>query len=194
MKYIKQRLATFGAVAVGTTLLAMPAKAIDFNFNFENALNGGGTITGIIRGLEEGTGTADSVEVFSNTTGLGIGEYIGSPLTNSWTVLGGEIVAFDFLSAGVLNTSPAVTDALIFFDSTELSGASFRAGIAPSPGPFVTGSGFVSTADIGLTFTAVPEPDPDPPATVPEPAFLSGLVGIAIAGLWKHKQAAKPEA
>lgn len=130
---------------------AAPATALNFGFTFDNGLNGGGTINGIIRGLEEGTGAATSVEILSNTDGLGIGEYVGNPLTNSWTVLGREIVAFDFLLAGVLNTSPAVTDALLFFDSTELSGASFRAGVAPSPGPFVIGSGFVSTEDIGLT-------------------------------------------
>ena len=150
----------------------MPAMAISFNFSFNNDLNGGGTVTGIIRGLDEGTGAASSVEVLTNTTGLGIGEYVGSPLTNSWTVLGGEIVAFDFLSAGVLNSPPAVTDALLFFDSTVLSGASFRAGVAPSPGPFVTGSGFVSTDDIGLTFTKVDE------VSVPEPASMLGLLAV----------------
>jgi len=132
-------------------------------------LNGGGTVTGLVRGLSEGTGAATSVEVTSNTTGVGIGEYVGSPLVNSWTVTGGEIVAFDFLSAGVLNTSPAVTDALLFLDSAELSGATFRAGLTVSPGPFVTGSGFVTTQDIGLTFKAVPSPT----------AALGGVVMLA---------------
>ncbi|MBE7384754.1 MAG: PEP-CTERM sorting domain-containing protein [Leptolyngbya sp. SIO1E4] len=188
---MKRTLMIAAAGAVGTTLWTMPAMAIDFNFNFDNALNGGGTVTGVIRGLEEGTGAATSVEVLSNTTGLGIGEYVGNPLTNSWTVLGGEIVAFDFLSAGVLNTPPAVTDALLFFDSTELSGASFRAGVAPSPGPFVTGSGFVSTEDIGLTFTRFDEE----PESVPEPASMLGLLTIGatvVGGALKKKTAQVP--
>jgi len=176
MKTLQQTLLALSAGIVGSSLFAMPAAAINFGFSFNNELNGGGAVTGIIRGLDEGTGAASSVEVLSNTTGLGIGEYIGSPLTNSWTVSGGDIIAFDFLSAGVLNTPPAVTDALLFFDSTELSGASFRAGIAPSPGPFVTGSGFVSTGDIDLTFTRLE--DDDNTETVPEPTSLLGFLAI----------------
>lgn len=133
-----------------------------------------------MRGLEEGVSAATSVEVLPNNTGLGIGEYVGSPLINSWTVSGGIITAFDFLSAGVLNTIPAVTNALLFLDSTELSGATFRAGVAPSPGPFVTGSGFVSTADIGLAFTKIPN--------VPEPSTAFLLVfGLGLMGLVRKK-------
>ncbi|MEM7221908.1 MAG: PEP-CTERM sorting domain-containing protein [Pseudomonadota bacterium] len=176
---ITRRISRLIGVTLGLALFAAAGTAkampIDYTFTFDNALNGGGTVTGIVRGLSEGTGAATSVEVFTNTTGLGIGEYIGSPLLNSWTVSGGMIIAFDFLSAGVLNTAPAVTDALIFFDSTVLSGAMFRAGVAPSPGPFVTGSGFVSTEDIGLTFVAVAN-------VVPEPASLVLFV-IALGGL-----------
>lgn len=121
-----------------------------------NALNGGGVVSGIIRGLSCGGITpATSVEVRSNTVGLSIGEYIGSPLTNTWTHGSNcEVLAFNFLSAGVLNAPLAVIDTLIFFDSTQLSGAIFRAGVAPSPAPFVTGSGFVSTQDVGLTFSS----------------------------------------
>lgn len=172
--FVKVGLAAItGAVLSASAAIAMP---MDYNFTFNNALNGGGTVTGIVRGLQEGTSAASSVEVLSNSTGLGVGEYIGSPLTNSWTVLAGEVVAFDFLSAGVLNSPPAVLDALIFLDSTELSGASFRAGIAPSPGPFVTGSGFVSTEDIALTFTKVDVA----PIPGPAPIFLlaAGLAGL----------------
>ncbi len=188
MKIFRETFLALSTGIVGTTLLATPAAAINFSFSFENELNGGGSVTGIIRGLEEGTSAATSVEVLSNTTGLGIGEYIGSPLLNSWTVLGDDIIAFDFLSAGVLNTAPAVTDALLFLDSSELSGATFRAGIAPSPGPFITGSGFVSTEDIGLTFTRLE----DDVESVPEPTSILGLLTIGAAitgGALKRKQA-----
>ncbi|MEM9215976.1 MAG: PEP-CTERM sorting domain-containing protein [Cyanobacteria bacterium P01_F01_bin.150] len=183
----KSLIITFNTVAT-LVALATPSFAFNFGFTFDNALNGGGSVTGIIRGLDEGTGAATSVEVLSNTTGLGIGEYVGSPLTNTWTVLGGDIVAFDFLSAGVLNSAPAVQDALLFLDSTPLSGASFRAGITPSPGPFVTGSGFVSTADIGLTFTRL---DDDTEA-IPEPLSVLGTlaaVGMGVAMKRKHSEA-----
>lgn len=159
MQSVKKKSMSFKAL-VGILCLGLSSLAtaipIDYSFVFENALNGGGEITGVVRGLEEGISSATSVEILTSTSGLGIGEYIGSPLTNSWTVSGGIITDFDFLSAGVLNTAPDVTTALLFMDSTLLSGAAFRAGVAPSPGPFVTGSGFVSTADIGLTFTAIP--------------------------------------
>lgn len=170
---------TSALVGLYMSMSAASAATLDFAFSFNNELNGGGAVTGIIRGLTDNmTGSATSVEVLTNTTGLGIGEYVGSPLTNSWTVTGGSITAFDFLSAGVLNSIPAVTDALLFLDSTELSGASFRAGIADSPGPFVTGSGFVSTEDIDLTFTAIDA------TAVPLPAggllLIAGLFGLAI--------------
>ncbi|NET57038.1 MAG: PEP-CTERM sorting domain-containing protein [Symploca sp. SIO2E6] len=177
MNTLQQALLALTTGIVGTSFFTMPATAINFGFSFNNELNGGGAVTGIVRGLDEGTGAATSVEILSNTTGLGIGEYIGSPLTNSWTVSGGEVIAFDFLSAGVLNSPPAVTDALLFLDSTELSGASFRAGIAPSPGPFVTGSGFVSTEDIGLTFSRLEDEN----QSVPEPTSLLSLLAIGAA-------------
>ncbi|MBE9129225.1 MULTISPECIES: hypothetical protein [unclassified Coleofasciculus] len=76
MKFLEQTFLALGTGVIGTTLLAMPAAAIDFGFSFENALNGNGTVTGLIRGLEEGTGAATSVEVLSNTAGFGIGEYV----------------------------------------------------------------------------------------------------------------------
>ncbi|NES85964.1 MAG: hypothetical protein F6K10_33825 [Moorea sp. SIO2B7] len=179
MKTLKQTFLALSTGIIGTTFLAMPATALNFGFSFDNELNGGGSVTGIIRGLDEGTGAASSVEILTNITGLGIGEYVGSPLVNNWTVSGGDIIAFDFLSAGVLNSPPAVTDAWLFLDSTELSGASFRAGVAPSPGPFVSDSGFVSTEDIGLTFTQLE----DEIESVPEPTSVLSLltIGAAIA-------------
>lgn len=152
---IKRNLFLVGItkIVLGSIFFTVPAMAIDFNFSFNNELNNGGAITGVIRGLDEGIRSATSVEVFSNTSGFGIGEYIGSPSNNTWTILGGEIVAFDFTSFGALNTSPAVEDSSIFFGSSELSGASFRAGIANSSFSITNGNGSVSTEDINLTFT-----------------------------------------
>lgn len=181
MKILKSAFLALGNGVIGTILLTMPATAVDFSFSFENALNGNGTVTGLIRGLEEGTGAATSVEVLSNTAGFGIGEYVqvGSLFDNSWTVLDGNLVAFDFISFGVLNTPPAVTDATLFFDSSELLGASFRAGISSSPYSITTGSSRVETEDINLTFTRID----DDIESVPEHTSISSLLVVGAAAI-----------
>jgi hypothetical protein len=165
----------------------MPASAINFGFSFENALNYGGSVTGVIRGLEEGSGAATSVEVLSNTAGYGLGEYVGSPTDNSWTVLGGNLVAFNFLSFGVNNTPPAATNATLFFDSSELDGASIRAGISTSPSSVIIGDTSVTTEAINLTFNRLDEPE-----SVPEPTSILSLLAISSAAMGttlKRKQA-----
>lgn len=187
MKTLNRTSLMLGIGIAGTTLLAMPAAAIDFRFSFENALNGNGTVTGVIRGLDEGTGAATSVEVLTNTAGFGIGEYVGSPTRNFWTVLDGNLIAFDFFSFGVLNTPPAVTDATLFFASSQLYDASFRAGINSSRGSITTGISGITTEDINLTFTRL-----DNVESVPEPTSILSLfvVGAAAIGTTlKRKQA-----
>jgi hypothetical protein len=194
MKILKSTFLGLGSSVIGITLLTMPASAINFSFSFENALenpfdsvNSGGSVTGIIRGLEEGTGAATSVEVLSNTAGYGLGEYVGSPDYNSWTVLDGNLVAFIFYSLGILNTPPAVTNATLFFESSEILGASFRAGITSSPIEITTGSDIVETEDINLTFTRLDNPEP-----VLEPTSILSLLVVSVAAMgttFKRKQA-----
>jgi hypothetical protein len=135
----------------------MPAIAIDFNFSFKNALNDAGTVTGVIRGLEEGSGAATSVEVLTNTGGYGLGEYVGNPTNNFWTVLGGNLVAFNFTSFGSRNTPPAVTNASLYFSNEELLGnpISIRAGINADPTLITIGRPNVTREDINLTFSRV---------------------------------------
>jgi hypothetical protein len=167
--------------------LSSPASAIDFGFSFKNTLNNGGSVTGVIRGLEEGTGAATSVEVLSNTAGYGLGEYVGSPNDNSWTVLGGNLVTFDFLSFGVNNTPPAATNATLFFDSSQLYNALFRAGISTSPVWVTTGISGVKTEDINLTFTRLEDPK-----SVPEHTSILSLLAVSAAAMvktLKRKQA-----
>jgi hypothetical protein len=187
MKIFRSAFLALGTSVIGTTLLTMPASAIDFGFSFENALNGAGSVTGVIRGLEEGTGAATSVEVLSNTAGFGLGEYVGSPSNNSWTVLSGNLVAFNFLSFGVNNTPPAATNATLFFNSSEVIGASFRAGISTSPYSVTTGSSGVTTEDINLTFNRLDESE-----SVPEPTSILSLLAVSAAAMGttlKRKQA-----
>lgn len=166
-------IALTSAVALGAAF-AGSAEAVDFRFQFNNVLNGGGVVEGFIRGLEDdGTSAATSVEVISNTAGFGIGEFVGNPFLNTWTVTGGILTDFDFLSFGTSNTSPAVTDSTLFFSSSERFGTAFRAGVSNSARTVTTGSSIVSAEDIGLTFTRVEEVE-----SVPEPASLLGLFAI----------------
>jgi len=180
MGYVHSKLGmALGAAMLATALAAAPASAapLNFTFSFTNALNGGGTVSGIVRGLAEGTGAATSVEVTANSLGFGLGEYIGSPDLNSWTVTGGAITAFDFLAFGAFNSAPAVTTATIFFDSADLLGASFRAGVGDSPFGVTNGDNSVSTADIGLVFAPAVAPIPLPAAGL---MLLAGLGGLAV--------------
>lgn len=171
------------AIALGVGF-AGAAAAVDFKFQFENELNGGGTVEGLILGLsDEGTSAATSVEITSNTAGFGLGEYVGNPLINSWTVSGGTLTDFAFSSSGSRNTSPAVTDNTLFLNSSLLAGASFRAGLSNSPGSIVIGVPGVTTADIALTFPqdnddAAPIPGSSVTAAVPEPTSIWALVAV----------------
>ena len=183
------------AIALGVGF-AESAAAVDFKFQFENDLNGGGTVEGVIRGLsDEGISAATSVEITSNTSGFGLGEYVGDPLINSWTVSGGILTGFAFSSSGSRNTSPDVTDSTLFLNSSLLAGASFRAGLSDSPGSIVTGAPDVTTADIALTFPQ-DNGDTEPitgasvTTSIPEPTSALALltVGAVVAcGAWKTK-------
>jgi hypothetical protein len=133
-------------------------------------------VSGILRGLAEGTGAATSVEVTANSLGSGLGEFIGSPELNSWTVTGGAITAFDFLAFGIANSAPAVTTATLFFGSAVQDGASFRAGLADSPFAVTTGNNSLSTSDIGLVFEPAIAPIPLPAGGL---MLLAGLGGLA---------------
>lgn len=81
-----------------------------FDFSFTDIANGDIDVTGEILGLENNaTGAASAVNIISNSGGFGIGEYIGNPEYNLFTVVDNEITSFDFLAFGVFNTAPQVT-------------------------------------------------------------------------------------
>lgn len=187
VKKLKQSFFALGTAVAGSTLITIPATAADFGFTFENAFFGGETVTGIIGGLEEGTGPASSVEVVSNTGGFGLGEYIGNPLRNSWTVEDGDLVEFAFSSYGINNSSPDVTEASLFFDSSEsVTGVSFRAGIRLDPVSLVVNRPNFTTEDINLTFTQLD----DGVQPVPEPTSILGLLVVLGLGTATQKKAA----
>lgn len=192
MGFVHTKFALALAAAVASAALAIgPASAapMDFTFRFYNVLNdeGVGRVTGVIRGLDEGTGAATSVEVTGNDLGFGLGEYIGSPEQNSWTVTDGVLTSFFFAVIGAGNEVPYVTESSLFFDSRNIGGASFRAGLLDDAFSVdVSGSG-LSTADFELTFSPVVGANPFPPAgpmPVPIPAaglmLIAGLGGLAL--------------
>jgi len=96
-------LASIAAVAA-TCLAPVSASALSFNFSFDG-------VTGVISGLADNTSnqSATSVQVTSNTAGFGVGEYVGNPFRNSFTVSAGVLTAANFVSFGADNASPAVT-------------------------------------------------------------------------------------
>lgn len=185
MTMFKQTMiALTSAVALGAAF-AGSAEAVDFRFQFNNVANGGGVVEGFVRGLEDnGISAATSVEVTSNTAGFGIGEFVGNPNRNSWTVTEGILTNFLFTSFGILNTSPAVTDSsLVLLGSTTGQVGVVAVGLTDEPGGFSA----ESVITTGLTFTRVEEAE-----SVPEPASLLGLfaIGAVAAGGALKKKAA----
>jgi|GEM_PF-5089182 len=170
-------------VLAWSILLTRPATAIDFSFSFENVLSlsgRDGTVTGVIRGLEEGTGSATSVEVLSNTAGFGLGEYVGSPTRNSWTVLDGNLVAFEFTELGRLNTPPEITSGNLFFDSSaNPPGLEFRAILEQTPFRIIINPSGFTTEDVNLTFTRLD----DDIESVPEPTSILSLLVVGAAAI-----------
>lgn len=171
--------AAVGAVAIGLSVgsvAPVEAATLNFNFSFANSVNGGGNVTGIVRGLTDNTtSAATSVEVLSNTAGFGIGEYVSNPFRgfNNFTVMSGAITSAFFGSFGFLNTPPAVTNSSL--------------GLAFNDPRFGTGGGLLNNPGqtgvaIGedLTFTT-------PATAVPTPALLPGLIGLGVAALRKRK-------
>lgn len=167
-----QRKKLFGLFLVAVLALVRiePANAMTYLFSFENIMNGGGTVTGVVDGLSEGTGAASSVVVISNSAGFGVGEYALTADTNSWTVTGGMLTAYSFYSFGAANP---LTDASLFFESSVENGLPFRAGLSSTPLTVTTHNINITSADIGLIFGPSASPTgPSAPSSVPVPASL----------------------
>lgn len=158
-------------VAVLGTWFVSSAQAalFDFSFTFSNRSlsDPGGTVTGIVRGLtDNATSAASSVEITGNTGGFGLGEYVGNPDFNSWTVAGGVITDYFFVGFGAANTAPDVTCCILALDSSSGNGTALH----NDPG-----FGSYTFDPKSITFTrlqtAVPEPE------------MSWLLGVAAVGI-----------
>ncbi len=159
-----RRLITSFFVACLYVFVMIPANAVtlDYNFSFSNIVNGGGTVGGTIFGLtDDATSAATSVVVTSNTLGFGVGEYIGSPISNSFTLSGGVITALDFLLFGSFNLTPDVICC-----SLRLGGSSLaNAGLSNNP------NNIIASSDAALSFSLIPLP-------AALPMFLLALAGL----------------
>jgi hypothetical protein len=159
-------------VSVATSLwlsFAANADPLSFDFSF-TGINPAETVMGVITGLSDNTNTsaATSVQVTSNTAGFGIGEYVGAPRFNSFTVTAGMVTFYEFEDFGVDNTSPAVTCCSLGFGS---------AGTFHPRVPLSSLTNDPTTIDFlggSVTFTPV--------ISVPGPVAGAGLPGLIVAG------------
>ncbi len=138
-------------------------------------------VSGVIRGLHDNaTGAASSVEVLYNANGFGVGEYVGSPTINTFSVAAGVLTSANFTSFGILNTSSGVTCCSLTIKSFPLSSAAPQAGLTPSDGIIIP------NLDVDLSITPALAPVPLPAGL---PLVLTGLAGFAGLRMRKKRKA-----
>jgi hypothetical protein len=171
------------------------AATLNFNFDFSNLAGFNGEITGIVRGLNDNaTGPASSVEVLSNTAGFGLGEYVGNPAQNTFTVANGRVISATFTASNQSNpSSPTTQNSLIFYFSPAPNVPDYaRFGTAQIFTESGTSSQGILGADLRFIPPASPPSDPTPPvAAVPEPSEVGGsllALTIGCGALWQMKR------
>jgi hypothetical protein len=172
------------AAAMAFTAFSAPAYAsVVYAFTFNNLANGGGTVDGTVTlpSSADGVYAASSLVVTSNTAGFGLGQYVGKPDANAFTISGGNIIvtndgsfniSFEYL--GDMNSLPDVVCCSLLFDG--ISGTIHGGLSNASDG---AGSGSADTA----TFTLIPLP-------TALPLFATGLGGLGLLG-WRRKRKAQ---
>jgi len=157
------------------SMVTGPVKANTFSYSFTNTalLPGTDIVKGTIT-LNAADTAATSLTVDSNTGGFGLGQYIGSPSHNSFTVVSGNIATADFFEQGGGNGS-CCTLRIFFSSSTTI------VGLADDTFNVLTGG-----PETGLTFTPVTSSTPLPAAL---PLFATGIGGLGLLG-WRRKRKA----
>jgi hypothetical protein len=185
--------------AVFTTVLAQAAAAatLAFTFQFTNVANGGGTVTGIVRGLAaSGTTAASSVQITGNTgtsfapdgvsPDVSLGEYIGTATMNSFLMQDGTIFSFNFISIGAIGFAATECCSL---QLEGVVGGESDVGLTFDP----QGDGPKGSFLTNISFQAVPGPGPglgSGPVPVPLPATGPlAIAGLLLAGLALRRRA-----
>ncbi len=158
------KIFTIVAVFLATTTLVQADQAppnfispnapnyFDFSFTFVNVGNDNATVTGVVRGLRRnGTSAAYSVEITDTTGNYGVGQYVGSPIQNEWTLVNGGIEDISFISFGAGNSAPAVTDHSLIIRSDVGPLEPYGAGLSSAP----NGAGIPSDMATSLTFEVI---------------------------------------
>jgi PEP-CTERM motif len=162
------------------SMAAGPVKADTFTYSFTNVNNAPGTdiVTGTI--ILDPTDTfATSLTVDSNTGGFGLGQYVGNPTNNSFTVVSGNIATADFIDHGASNSSGVTCCTLRLF----LSAITNDVGLTMNTFNVFTGTD-------KLTFTpAASTPTPVVPLPATLPLFATGLGALGLLG-WRRKKKA----
>lgn len=159
---------------IALTSARAEATPLVVNFTFDNSANGGGTVAGLVLGLVDNMQNqqATSVQVTGNTAGFGIGEYVGIPTSNSWTVTSGLVTSFNFLSYGINNTAPAVNGSSLSLQSI---GTLLYAGLGQQP------SSVQSSPGLTISVQMVP---------LPAAALLLVAGVAALTGVSRRRRAA----
>lgn len=123
-----------------------------FDFSFTDIDNGGGVVSGEILGLSDNaSGAASSLRILTNSGGFGVGEYVGNPIFNYFTVSNGVLTFIDFLSFGSTNNAPDVLDSTFRLSDT-------RVGMTNNPNQSSARLHAEQSFEISLRSVNVPEP------------------------------------
>ena len=98
----------FGTLGLVCKVFSAPCHAsVVYEFSFDNVQNGGGVVDGTITlpSSADGTYSATSVIVTTNPQGYGLGQYVGHPDANIFTISGGSISGATFESFGIDNSA-----------------------------------------------------------------------------------------
>jgi hypothetical protein len=188
-----KRLLLIAALAAGLPALAR-ATTLDFEFSFTNFYNGGGAVTGIVRGLQDdAVNEVVSLEVLTNAAGFGVGRFTAPSIRRGeFTVSAGMVTSALFRSFGNANAAfgaGSVTSSSISIHSERVPGGmdgprAIVGSLSNFPHQVTTFSKWTKRPLVTFTRLDAPPdvPPPPPPPVVPLPAagwmLLAGMAAL----------------